>query len=127
MWRLSTFRVGITTLQSETRCTNKASWPSWPGAPEAPTAFGGGVACAILARRSEPMSQKLSRHADAVIGTIDPIWMRLRDEAEAAAQAEPALASLMITTILNHDRLEDAVIHRVAAPPRRPPPPPPPT
>jgi len=61
------------------------------------------------------MSQKLSRHADFVIGTVDPIWTRLRDEAEAAAQAEPALASLMITTILNHDRLEDAVIHRVAA------------
>jgi serine O-acetyltransferase len=61
------------------------------------------------------MSQKLSRHADSVIGTVDPIWTRLRDEAEAAAQAEPALASLMITTILNHDRLEDAVIHRVAA------------
>ena len=61
------------------------------------------------------MSQKLSRHADAVIGTVDPIWTRLRDEAEAAALAEPALAGLMITTILNHDRLEDAVIHRVAA------------
>jgi serine O-acetyltransferase len=63
------------------------------------------------------MSHKLSRHeiAGAVIGTVDPIWTRLRDEAEAAARAEPALAGLMITTILNHERLEDAIVHRVAA------------
>jgi serine O-acetyltransferase len=63
------------------------------------------------------MSQQLSRHelSGAVIGTVDPIWTRLRDEAEAAARAEPALAGLMITTILNHERLEDAIIHRVAA------------
>jgi serine O-acetyltransferase len=39
----------------------------------------------------------------------------LRDEAEAAARAEPGLAGLMITTILNHERLEDAVVHRLAA------------
>ena len=63
------------------------------------------------------MSQQLSRHelSGAVIGTVDPIWTRLRDEAEAAARAEPALAGLMITTILNHERLEDAIVHRVAA------------
>ena len=63
------------------------------------------------------MSQKLSRHemSGAVVGTVDPIWTRLRDEAEAAARAEPALAGLMITTILNHERLEDAIIHRVAS------------
>jgi serine O-acetyltransferase len=62
------------------------------------------------------MSQRLNRHnTDAVIGIVDPIWTRLRQEAEDAARAEPALASFLITTILNHERLEDAVIHRVAA------------
>ncbi len=32
-----------------------------------------------------------------------------------AVRAEPALATFLYTTILNHDRLEDAVIHRVAS------------
>jgi serine O-acetyltransferase len=63
------------------------------------------------------MSQKLSRYdnVDSVAGIVDPIWSRLREEAEMAVRAEPALATFLYTTILNHDRLEDAVIHRVAA------------
>jgi serine O-acetyltransferase len=63
------------------------------------------------------MSQKLSRYeiAGSIAGIVDPIWTRLREEAEAAVRAEPALGTFLYTTILNHERLEDAVIHRVAA------------
>lgn len=46
--------------------------------------------------------------------TLDPIWARVRAEAEATAASEPALASFIWETVLNHNRLEDAIVHRVA-------------
>jgi serine O-acetyltransferase len=63
------------------------------------------------------MAHNLARHDAAadLAGVVDPVWTRLRQEAEAALRAEPALATFMVTTILNHDRLESAVAHRVAA------------
>ena len=63
------------------------------------------------------MAHSLNRQetGDPVIGTLDPVWTRLRQEAEAVRHAEPALAVLVLTTILNHASLEEAVIHRVAA------------
>lgn len=44
----------------------------------------------------------------------DPVWDMLRQEAEAAMAAEPALASFIFSTILSHDRLEDSICHRIA-------------
>jgi len=52
---------------------------------------------------------------DAIAGTVDPIWNRLRAEAEAVVQAEPAIAGLMLSAILHQPSLEAAVIHRVAS------------
>jgi serine O-acetyltransferase len=52
---------------------------------------------------------------DAVAGVVDPVWTRLRQEAEAAIRQEPAMTSFIVTTILNHPTLEAAVVHRVAA------------
>jgi serine O-acetyltransferase len=46
--------------------------------------------------------------------SLDPIWTRVRAEAEAMAACEPALASFAWETVLNHSRLEDAIVHRVA-------------
>jgi serine O-acetyltransferase len=51
---------------------------------------------------------------DAVVGTVDPVWARLRDEAEAMMRDEPALAGLALGTVLNQPSLEAAVIHRIA-------------
>jgi serine O-acetyltransferase len=48
------------------------------------------------------------------ISEIDPIWSRVRAEAVALASDEPALASFIWETVLNHGRLEDAIVHRVA-------------
>lgn len=48
------------------------------------------------------------------IESYDPVWSALREEAEAAMQAEPALGSFIFATVLSHDRLEDAVCHRLA-------------
>jgi serine O-acetyltransferase len=52
---------------------------------------------------------------DSVVGTFDPIWNRLRSEAEAIVQAEPAIAGLVLSAILHQPSLEAAVIHRVAS------------
>jgi serine O-acetyltransferase len=50
----------------------------------------------------------------ASVATVDPLWTELRREAEAAVDAEPALAGFIYATILSQDRLEDAVCHRLA-------------
>ncbi|RAK50806.1 serine O-acetyltransferase, partial [Phenylobacterium soli] len=43
-----------------------------------------------------------------------PVWAALRNEAEAAARDETALASLLATTILNHKSLGDALSYQLA-------------
>jgi serine O-acetyltransferase len=53
--------------------------------------------------------------AQALAGSVDPVWARLRQEAEIAIDREPALASFVLTSILNLPSLESAVVHRVAA------------
>lgn len=45
---------------------------------------------------------------------FDPVWQRLKQEAEAVRQSEPSLAGLVLATVLHQKSLEDAVAHRVA-------------
>jgi serine O-acetyltransferase len=52
---------------------------------------------------------------DLVAGTVDPIWNRLRSEAEDIVQAEPALGGFVLSSILHQPSLETAIIHRVAS------------
>eukprot|EP00873_Tetraselmis_striata_P008426 jgi/Tetstr1/428690/TSEL_018678.t1 len=59
-----------------------------------------------------PQSQQISEAAG--LPRHDPVWERLREEAEAMVRCEPALASFAYETVLNHDRLEEAVVHRLA-------------
>jgi serine O-acetyltransferase len=59
------------------------------------------------------MAHQQTRQA-ATIDKIDPVWTRIRSEAEEVTRREPELATLMYENILHHDRLEDAVVHRVA-------------
>ena len=51
----------------------------------------------------------------AEIRSFDPVWARIRDEAEAAAAAEPVLSGLLLAVVLNQDTLEGAVLQRVAS------------
>ncbi|MFC4173190.1 serine O-acetyltransferase [Microvirga sp. GCM10011540] len=51
---------------------------------------------------------------ELVAGTVDPLWDRLRQEAEIILHDEPALASFIHGAILQQPSLEAAVIHRVA-------------
>jgi serine O-acetyltransferase len=48
------------------------------------------------------------------VQTLDPIWAQMRKEAEAAMGAEPALGSFIFATVLSHQKLEEAVCHRLA-------------
>lgn len=48
------------------------------------------------------------------VEAVDPVWQRLRDEAQAALEREPALGGFLHATVLDQLRLEDAVIQRVA-------------
>ena len=52
--------------------------------------------------------------ARATLSAVDPIWAAIRDEAQAVVHAEPALGGFIHATVLAHDRLEDAVCHRIA-------------
>ena len=52
--------------------------------------------------------------AAAKIESCDPIWDRVRREAEETSAEEPVLASLIYATILSEPTLEDAVCHTLA-------------
>ena len=49
----------------------------------------------------------------AALDTVDPVWARLRREAEETVRREPELATFIYSTILHHDTLEAAVAHRL--------------
>jgi serine O-acetyltransferase len=48
------------------------------------------------------------------LARVDPVWDRVRVEAETAMRQEPALGGFLYATILHHHRLEDAVTHRLS-------------
>jgi serine O-acetyltransferase len=61
--------------------------------------------------REEPVSQRLEVIDPAV---PPPVWASLRMEAERAAKAEPALASLLNAVILSHEDLGAALSYQLA-------------
>jgi serine O-acetyltransferase len=58
------------------------------------------------------MSQQQARAG--ALDKVDPVWARIRRDAEEIARHEPELATFIYSTILHHDSLEAAVVHRVA-------------
>ncbi len=50
----------------------------------------------------------------AAIQSVDPLWTRLRADAEALLAAEPVLSSFILATILQQPSLESSVVHRIA-------------
>jgi serine O-acetyltransferase len=60
------------------------------------------------------MAQGLTARVVGFAGA-DPLFARIRQEAEEAARREPELALFLAVSILNHDTLEAAVAHRVAS------------
>jgi serine O-acetyltransferase len=60
------------------------------------------------------MSFVTSRLGSEGLASFDPLWSRMRAEAEEIMRAEPALSTFIYGSILSHDRLESAVAHRIA-------------
>ena len=57
----------------------------------------------------------MAKHLEVVEPTVaPPVWAALRNEAERASKEEPALASLLNSVILAHDRLADALSYQIA-------------
>lgn len=48
------------------------------------------------------------------LATVDPVWTRIRKEAEEIVAREPELATFIYSSVLHHDRVEAAVIHRIS-------------
>jgi len=60
------------------------------------------------------MSFQSAQSAPEVLKSVDPIWFEVKRDAEAIVRSDPAMASFVFATVLNHHRLEDAVVHRIA-------------
>jgi serine O-acetyltransferase len=45
---------------------------------------------------------------------VDPVWARIREEAEEITRREPELATFIYENVLHHATLEAAVVHRVS-------------
>jgi serine O-acetyltransferase len=60
------------------------------------------------------MAAKTLSAVEGKVQSYDPIWSEIRREAASAMTAEPALGSFIYATLLSHDRLEDAICHRLA-------------
>jgi serine O-acetyltransferase len=52
--------------------------------------------------------------AKPALDKVDPVWARIRHEAEEAVGREPELATFIYSTILHRDTLEAAIIYRLA-------------
>ena len=59
------------------------------------------------------MSQQQTKPVNA-LDKVDPVWTRIRREAEAVVRQEPELSSFIYSSVLHHDRLEQVVVHRIA-------------
>jgi serine O-acetyltransferase len=60
------------------------------------------------------MSMPQVNPQNATLTALDPVWERVRSEAEDIVRREPELASFIYASVLHHERLEDAVVHRVS-------------
>jgi len=53
-------------------------------------------------------------HRNEKLAVCDPVWSKLREDAETIRAREPALAGLIQTSLLAHERLEEALAVRIA-------------
>ena len=57
------------------------------------------------------MAQQLK---PTLVEKVDPVWARIRREAEDVVRREPELATFIYLTLLHHDTLETAIVHRLS-------------
>jgi serine O-acetyltransferase len=56
----------------------------------------------------------VQQQAKSALDKVDPVWGRIRREAEDVLRREPELAPFIYSTILHHDTLETAIVYRLA-------------
>src|SRR5271165_5006631 len=57
----------------------------------------------------KPMAMHQANPQGGRLAALDPIWGRVRSEAEDIVHREPELATFIFSTVLHHDRLEASV------------------
>jgi serine O-acetyltransferase len=60
------------------------------------------------------MPPQITEIRQASVEAYDPIWAKVRAEAEEIAMREPALGGFIFANVMDHARLEDAIAHRIA-------------
>jgi serine O-acetyltransferase len=55
-----------------------------------------------------------SSASSSAVSAVDPLWSRVRQEAEAILAAEPSLSGFILATVLQQQSLEAAVVHRIS-------------
>jgi serine O-acetyltransferase len=60
------------------------------------------------------MAQQQQVRAAGALDKVDPVWAQIRREAEEVVRREPELATFIYSSILHHNSLEAAVVHRIA-------------
>ena len=60
------------------------------------------------------MHKTNTKTASNSLEILDPVWTQVRQEADAAIAHEPALGGFVYATVLHHNRLEEAICHRLA-------------
>lgn len=59
------------------------------------------------------MEQATHSSSDS-IANVDPVWAHVRSDAEKIVASEPSLSSFVVSTVLNHESFESALMHRLA-------------
>src|SRR5258708_9520124 len=80
-------------------------------------AFGGlSPTCAKTTARMRARQSMAPQHSksSAAIQKVDPVWEKIRTEAEDVVRREPEIGTFIYSSILHHDTLEAAVVHRVS-------------
>jgi serine O-acetyltransferase len=54
-------------------------------------------------------------HKSVQVQAVDPVWEAVRAGAQQILSNDPSLANLVLSNVLNHERFEDALAHRLAA------------
>ena len=54
------------------------------------------------------------RRSQSAIQKVDPVWTKIRSEAEDVVRNEPEIGTFIFSSILHHDTLEAAVVHRIS-------------
>ena len=54
-----------------------------------------------------------SKSTDQGVVQLDPVWVKLREEAQAIIDNDPAMGSFVFGNVLNQKTLEDAIVHRI--------------